>query len=460
MTVTPSSEPVYYKVTVQNCCDTRIELTDQNINILNGYVPSANDTIAANFTGSIECWKIISEPTQILESGSFVIDEYGQLNCEECIIDYPCPTPTPTVTPTRTQTPTPTPTNNLNFVYLENCCSPGSYYAISYLDNQSSQIPPNGVWYITGQTSLTNICYTIIEQPVSFVNVGPLTGTFYGTGEGNNIPYTEGATTYNDCATCETVNSCKAQITPSPTSTNTATPTNTPTPSVSPSRTPTRTPTPTPTRTVTPTVTKSPTPTPTPTSACACVAGTSQSITIYESIAAPSSAALYQNISEWYSYLQPCNDGGVGLGPYIVSDTKPLSLQTESHVSDPYPTRSYSYMISFKYVQVSTASTNIRIAVGTGLQGDCKYGVFNIPSPVNNTWYTLRVDVANIATFGNEIRCHISTPIYSSYNYCTSPGSNSCCSVTATGTGTFPTCPTIVNGCIVAGEIGGYWCPW
>ena len=144
----------------------------------------------------------------------------------------------------------------------------------------------------------------------------------------------------------------------------------------------------------------------------------------------------------------------------MVSSTKPLSLQTESHVSDPYPTKSYSYMISFKYVQVGTASTNIRIAVGTGLQGDCKYGVYNIPSPVNGTWYTLRVDIADISLNGNEIRCHISTPIYSSYNYCTNAGSSSCCSVTTTGTGQFPTCPTIVNGCIVAGEIGGYWCPW
>jgi hypothetical protein len=212
---------------------------------LNGYIPAASDTIAVNLTGSTECWTIISEPVQIFEGGGFVVAEYGELNCEECKIDYPCPTPTPTVTPTSTITPTPTTSNNLNFVYLENCCSPGSYYAISYLDNQSSQIPPNGVWYITGQTSLTNVCYTIIEQPLSFVNVGPLTGTFYGTGEGNNIPYTEGATTYISCAACEVVNSCKAQITrtPTPTITPTVTPTKTVTPSVT--RTPTKTPTPT-----------------------------------------------------------------------------------------------------------------------------------------------------------------------------------------------------------------------
>jgi hypothetical protein len=86
--------------------------------------------------------------------------------------------------------------------------------------------------------------------------------------------------------------------------------------------------------------------------------------------------------------------------------------------------------------------------------------VFDIPNPINGTWYTLRVDIADISLNGNEIRCHISTPIYSSYNYCTNAGSSSCCSVTATGTGINPTCPTIVNGCIVANEIGGYWCPY
>jgi hypothetical protein len=224
---------------------------------LDGSTPVAFDTIAVNLTGSIECWTIISEPTPVGEPGDFVIANFGELNCEVCNIVYPCPTPTPTVTPTRTITPTPTTSNNINFIYLENCCSPESYYAISYLDNQSSQIPPNGTWYITGQTSLTNVCYTIVEQPVSFTNVGPLTGAFYGTGEGNNLPYTEGATTYDNCDTCEDVNTCKAQITPSPTPTNTITATRTPTP--------TRTPTVTPTRTVTPAVTRTPTRTPTPT---------------------------------------------------------------------------------------------------------------------------------------------------------------------------------------------------
>jgi len=315
----------------------------------------------------------------------------------------------------------------------------------------------NEIWFITGQSGLEPGCYTVVENVVKPTYVGQWNGTASGIG-GSESPY-------DICLQCiNDEHSCPSEVSQTPAPTNTPTPTRTPT--VTPTRTPTVTPSvsitksPTPTRTVTPTKTKTPTPTPTPTSACACVGGTSQSITVYENIAAPSGSALYDNISEWYSYIQPCNTGGAGGSPYIVSSVPPLSLQTESHVSDPYPTRSYSYMISFKYVQVSAPSSNIRIAVGTGLQGDCKYGVFNIPSPVNGTWYTLRVDISNIATFGNEIRCSISTPIYSSYNYCTNPGLNSCCSVTATGTGTFPTCPTITNGCIIANEIGGYWCPW
>ena len=88
-----------------------------------------------------------------------------------------------------------------------------------------------------------------------------MTGTFYGTnGEEVNVPYESGGLSFDNCTTCTTSWSCKAQITPSPTPTNTITATRTPTP--------TRTPTVTPTRTVTPSVTRTPTRTPTPTPTC------------------------------------------------------------------------------------------------------------------------------------------------------------------------------------------------
>ena len=260
--MTPSPEPSYYQVEqLEDCCDGSVSGPHILID-LSGNSLLVNDTVAVDIGSGTKCYTIRGGINPIpAEIGDYVYINFGEENCAVCTLGFVCPTPTPTVTPTSTLTPTPTPTNNLNFVYLENCCNPGTFYAISYLDGQLGLIPDTGVWYVTGQTSLTNVCYTIIEEPESYVYVGPLTGTFYGTGEENNIPYDSGAIKYSDCETCGVVNSCKAQITPSPTPTNSVTPTRTPTPSVSPSRTPTRTPTPTVTRTPT----RTPTPTVTPT---------------------------------------------------------------------------------------------------------------------------------------------------------------------------------------------------
>ena len=218
-----------------------------------------NDTISVDLGSGLQCYTIRGGIDPIPpEIGNYVYINFGEENCAVCTLGFICPSPTPTITPTRTQTPTPTPSNTLNFVYLENCCNLGTYYRISYLDNQSSQIPPTGTWYITGQTSLTNVCYTIIEPTGPYTDVGPLTGTFYGTnGEEVNIPYESGGLSFDNCDICDNSWTCKAQITPSPTPTNTITATRTPTP--------TRTPTVTPTRTVTPSVTRTPTKTPTPT---------------------------------------------------------------------------------------------------------------------------------------------------------------------------------------------------
>jgi hypothetical protein len=218
-----------------------------------------NDTISVDLGSGLQCYTIRGGINPIpTESGNYVYINFGEENCEVCTLGFSCPPPTPTPTPTSTQTPTPTPSNPIEFVYLENCCSEGTYYRISYLSNQFSQIPPNGTWYITGQTSLTNICYTIIEPRETYTDVGPFTGTFYGTlAEEVNVPYESGGQSFDNCDICDNSWTCKAQITPSPTPTNTITATRTPTP--------TRTPTVTPTKTVTPTVTRTPTRTPTPT---------------------------------------------------------------------------------------------------------------------------------------------------------------------------------------------------
>jgi hypothetical protein len=332
------------------------------------------------------------------------------------------------------------------------------YYIVYYFEGNDPGFNIGETWYITGQNNLSSGCYTVvdIQTVIRPTYVGQWNGTVSGFG-GSESPYNDCEQCINDEHSCLQVSQTpQASSTPAQTITPTRTPTVTPTISFTPTQTPTKTPTKTPTNT--------PTKTPSPTPACACQSRVNTSITVYESIAAPSSAALYQNIEEWYSWLVPCAipAGYPATPPLIVSDTPPLSLQTESHVSDAFPTKSYSYMISFLYKQNSAASSNVRIAVGTGLQGDCSYGVYNIPTPVNNTWYTLRVDIADISLGGNQIRCHISTPLYSSYNYCTNPGSSSCCSVTTSNVDTtgFPTCPTITSGCIIGGEIGGYWCPY
>jgi hypothetical protein len=332
--------------------------------------------------------------------------------------------PTPSVTPTLTVTPTVTPSTPLVLYEIETCSKPETIYIVN---SPFINLGFGGDVYLLqfGLGVVPNGCYTILGLSES----GPSDATV------------QGATSFESCAVC-------VAVTPTPTPTRTVTPT--------------RTPTVTPTKTVTPTVTltrtKTPTPTPTPTAYCSCLSATNQSITIIESIAGTTGQALYNNISEWSSYLVPC----VGVAPYAplpVFGTVPaVSQQT----TDTFNTKSYSYMLSILY-QVplnGTPSSNIRIAIGTGINGDCKYGVLNIPTPINGRYYTIRVDIRDISTFGGEIRAHVITPVYANYAICTNPGSNSCCYSTATAgphPGITPPCPSFTNGCL--SDIGS-WCPY
>lgn len=334
--------------------------------------------------------------------------------------------PTPSVTPTVTTTTTPTPTVTPSLdqvIYSIQLCGTDETFLVN-----SNLFPLNGdtVYFLSfGLGTVGNGCYIVI-------------GESFGTSEAS-------VTNAIQQISCE---SCGSQGTQTPTPTRTQTPT--------PTRT--RTPTPTPTRTVTPTITLTRTPTPTPTAYCSCLSATNQSITIIESIAGTTGNALYNNISEWSSFLVPC----VGVAPYAqlpVFGTVPAVSQ---QVTDTFNTKSYSYMASILY-QVplgGTPSSNIRIAIGTGINGDCKYGVLDIPTPINNRYYTIRVDIRDISLFGGEIRAHVITPVFGNYNICTNPGSSSCCYSTAIAgphPGITPPCPSFSNGCL---STIGYWCPY
>lgn len=337
---------------------------------------------------------------------------------------YPSSTPTPTVTPTRTVTPTVTP-SLAEVVYEILGCSDSLTY---YVNSNYISLGIQGTYALQfGLGFVPNGCYQIIDI-VDQVPQGTV----------------QGATDYSE--SLDPCTDCIGGVTPTPTPTRTVTPT----------RTPTVTPTKTVTPTFTPTPTRTKTPTPTPTAGCSCALKTSTPITIYESIAGTTGAALYQNITEWESYLVPCD---TLYNAYPVFTSKPSMSQNTGAVN--YTARSYSYMLSFRYVQVSAPSANIRIAIGFGSDGDCSFGVYNIPTPVNGRYYTIRVDIRDISLYSNQIRAHVSTPIYSSYNLCTgTPGDDSCCYSLASNSyhpGVPRTCPTFSNGCLT--EIG-YWCPF
>ena len=344
------------------------------------------------------------------------------------------PTPTPTVTPS--QIP--------NLLILESCCYPGTYFEIPYFQGNT---PPsttiNQFWYISGQSGLLDGCYKIVSVGSRNTLVPSWNGSM--TGSGGEDPYVSCKQCTDDGHSCPVVSS-------------TPLPTPTPTPTKTPTQTPTKTPTPTPTKTLTPT----------PTPYCNCSVTTNpQGVTIIESIAGSTSAALYNNIAQWSSILvEDCDFITSG----FVTQTKPSSpstLPTQTFNYGFSSSLSYSYMLTIGYTVPpgGTPSGNIRIAIGSGSDGDCKFGLYSIPFPQSNRYYTIRVDIANISLFNREIRAHISTPIHPTYNNCTVPAGNSSCCYSVKETyqhpgDVFPTtilCPTFTNGCL--SQIG-YYCPY
>jgi|688.fasta_scaffold75578_6 hypothetical protein len=344
------------------------------------------------------------------------------------------PTPTPTVTPT--QIP--------ELLIIESCCYLETYFEIPYFQNY---LPPTGigeVWYISGQSGLLNGCYKIVSTGGRNTRLPTWDGSAIGSG-GSESPYSSCAECISDDHSCPEVSS-------------TPLPTRTPTPTKTPTQTPTKTPTPTPTKTLTPT----------PTPYCNCsVTNNPQGVTIIESIAGTTSAALYNNIVYWSSILvEDCDFNTSG----FVTQTKPSSpstLPTQTFNFGASNSLSYSYMLTIGYTVPpgGTPSGNIRIAIGSGSDGDCKFGLYSIPVPVRNTYYTIRVDIADVSLFNREIRAHISTPIHPTYNNCTVPAGNSSCCYSVQQTyqhpgDVFPTtilCPTFKNGCL--SQIG-YYCPY
>ena len=161
---------------------------------------NTGDVIAIDLGRNKQCYFV-----EGLESGNIG----GGTNVENVIVGgcasaectgY-CPTPTPTITPTKTVTPTITPSNTLNSVFVESCCNLGQYYEITYLNESADKVPTskNEVWVISGQTSMSNTCYTIVNPVEGDYIVVSFDGTFLGNGL---VPYQEEGVPYNTEGNC------------------------------------------------------------------------------------------------------------------------------------------------------------------------------------------------------------------------------------------------------------------
>ena len=421
-TPTPTNTIYYQIVKLSDCCNDKNQY-DITLGTVGTYIGLGFTVYLDLGLGdgprcyNVLNWEITGDASEYVTS----IFAEGDCSLPECVNNCPTPSATPT------QTPTPTPTN-VALVYEITPCGGGETYFANFI---AVGAPTTPVVYLEGP-GLPKGCYVIVQGPLE---VTP--DVFINT-----------KVDYVDCEQCQT------GPLPSPTQTPTNTRTPSPTVSLTSSVTPTRTPTRTPNPTVTPTQTKTPTVTPSPTSDCVCAPNLNTTFTIYETIEGTTGNALWQNITEWESYLVDCQAGTAGAAPVFTS--KPATTQ---NTTETIQSKSYSYMISFRYVQVSVPSSNIRIAIGQGINGNCSFGVYDIPNPVSGNYYTLRVDVKDLSLYG-QLRVLVTTPVYASYNICTNPGSLSCCYSSATNAyhpGIPRTCPNDVNGCI---SQFGYWCPF
>lgn len=133
---------------------------------------------------------------------------------------------------------------------------------------------------------------------------------------------------------------------------------------------------------------------------------TSQSITFTDGIC----NTIYAYVSSYESSIKTC-DGTIET---ILNDPSIMTLSSDwtNAVTKSAGTinKGLSYMVSFNYSipPGSPALSNVRISIGGGQLGNCNYGVYDIPTPVNNKWYSLRVDITDIEVIGN-LTSYIST---------------------------------------------------
>jgi len=360
----------------------------------------------------------------------------------------PTPSVTPTVTTTTTPTPTVTPSSPEVQYYIQSC-ETDLYYIVN---SNLFPLNPDTVYLLSFGIGLVgNGCYIVSPE---------------------DPPLGPSEATVTNAISQDSCNSCLNQGTQTPTPTRTQTPT--------PTRT--RTPTPTPTRTVTPTRTKTPTPTPTPTTACGpCTTlncpGTAAAFTITQVIGGSSATALFQNIAEWetylgntsYSFALPtgCPSATAAINP-ISQDTSQFTynapfnrMEFVTSVSNSY-SRCWLVVVGFRYVQAGgTPSSNLRLSVGS-TNGGCTYGKFDIPTPINGTYYSFQTQIPEPPSPNLVISLY--TPIYSPYNNCSlvELGEDTCCYTTAQDPAHGFVCPpglagepTICN----TNQWNGF-CPW
>ena len=170
----------------------------------------------------------------------------------------------------------------------------------------------------------------------------------------------------------------------------------------------------------------------TPNGTCDCTdptssQNTSSSITFTDGIC----STVYNYVLYYHSSIKTCS----GYIETILDDpsTMTFSIDWTNAVTKSAGTitRGLSYMVAFYYSIPSgyTALSNVRISIGDATIGECSYGVYDIPTPVNNKWYVLRVDISDIESYGN-LTSYISTSSCMNYSIgCSGPSSvtNSCC---------------------------------
>ena len=144
---------------------------------------------------------------------------------------------------------------------------------------------------------------------------------------------------------------------------------------------------------------------------CNCInptssSNTSTNITFTDGIC----ATIYDYVLFYESSIKTCS----GAIEIILDDPGTMTLSSDwtNAVTKNAGTinRGLSYMVSFYYSipPGSPALSNVRISIGGAQLGNCNYGVYDISTPLNNKWYSLRADISDIEVIGN-LTSYIST---------------------------------------------------